>query len=252
MTLVQKEIKKITMRPNGTEKQIRPVAQPITTAWIYHNSDLWLISLSSDWTNWITMADKNLWATSTDISIADSYWNYFQRWNNYPFPKWAQQMTSSYRVNAGNYWPWNYYNVWTFIIQTYWDSSNNNNLWWWTTDTYIARQWPCNNWHHIPSTNDCTSLWNILTSLWVTSNYESLLMIPKAWFDSRTNWNYTADSNYYYLWASDFGNSNSKWNCIGWWYNLNDLHWQYKGMGFPIRPFANTPVQPDSSRIKLN
>lgn len=36
---------------------------PIFIAWIYHSPDLWLISLSSDGSNRITIADKNNFAT---------------------------------------------------------------------------------------------------------------------------------------------------------------------------------------------
>lgn len=38
----------------------KPEPQPITESWIYWSADLGLISLSSNWTNWITIADKKL------------------------------------------------------------------------------------------------------------------------------------------------------------------------------------------------
>lgn len=37
---------------------------PKPKPWIFHNTTLGLISLSSDGSNWITIADKNLWATT--------------------------------------------------------------------------------------------------------------------------------------------------------------------------------------------
>lgn len=102
---------------------------------IYHNSELWLISISWDWENWITIADKNLWATSTDTGSTDSYWYYYQWWNNYWFPgSWFT--TSSTRVNASNYWPGNYYNNSVFITTSSnndWSTIRNDNLWWWVT-----------------------------------------------------------------------------------------------------------------------
>lgn len=146
---------------------------PIDIPWIYHNSDLWLISLSSDGSNWITIADKNLWATSTDITSADGYGNYYQRWNNYWFPKTWGVSTTTAKANASSYWPWNYYSSNIFIRVTSsprtWDSTNNTNLWgWWWDENYSAtqwatwlywdngndrtlRQWPCDSWYHIPS-----------------------------------------------------------------------------------------------------
>ena len=110
-------------------------------AWVYHNSELWLISISSDWTNWITIADKNLWAT-TVYNYWDTYsqancGNCYQRWNNYWFTYQWTVTTSTTQVNASTYWPWNYYESSTFIKRTSspykWDSSDNANLWWWVT-----------------------------------------------------------------------------------------------------------------------
>ena len=63
----------------------------------YWNQSLWLISLSVDWTEWITIQDKNVWATelapvfTNEIDIVDSNWiwswNYFQLWNCYWFDR---------------------------------------------------------------------------------------------------------------------------------------------------------------------
>lgn len=106
------------------------------SAWIYHNSSLWLISISSDGSNWITIMDKNLWATtvynSGDTLSEANCWNYFQRWNNYGFPfTWSVTVSTS-TVDASTYWPWNYYSSSTFISYSWsWDSSNNKNLRWW-------------------------------------------------------------------------------------------------------------------------
>jgi len=110
-------------------------------AWIYHNSTLGLISLSSDWTTWITIADKNLWATSVwnngDTLSAANCWYYYQRGNNNWFA-WSWSLTTSTTlVDASSYWPWNYYSSSTFIKPSSspysWDSSNNLNLRWWET-----------------------------------------------------------------------------------------------------------------------
>ena len=109
------------------------------SAGIFRNSSLWLISISSDWTTWITIADKNLWATTVY-----NYWNtlsqnncgyYYQRWNNYWFPRTWTVTTSSTQVDTTWYWPWNYYSSSTFINigRDNWSSSNNNNLRWWET-----------------------------------------------------------------------------------------------------------------------
>ena len=111
------------------------------TAWIYHNSSLWLISISSDWTTRYTIADKNLWATTVYSNWASlseaNCGKFYQRWNNYWFPYSWSVTTSTTPVDASNYWPWNYYSSSTFICWTEssynWDSSNNDDLRWWVT-----------------------------------------------------------------------------------------------------------------------
>lgn len=116
----------------------------VYTSWsagIWRNATLWLLSISSDWTNWITIADKNLWATTlyTDwatLSEANCGY-YYQRWNNYWFPWiWAWNVTTSTdKVDASGYWPWNYYSSSTYITAGYtdWSSVENDNLRWWVT-----------------------------------------------------------------------------------------------------------------------
>ena len=105
-------------------------------AGIYHNSTLWLISISSNGTNWITIADKNLWATTVyndwDTLSEANCGKYYQWGNNYGFPFTWSVTTSSTMVDASNYWPWNYYESSTFITASpRWDSTMNYNLRWW-------------------------------------------------------------------------------------------------------------------------
>lgn len=103
----------------------------------WYNSDLWLISILV-WTNqYITMQDKNIWATEVY-----EYWNalsesncgkYFQRWNDYWFPYTWPTTESPTKVDTSNYWPTNHYNSDTFINwSTDWSSVQNDNLRWYT------------------------------------------------------------------------------------------------------------------------
>jgi len=109
----------------------------IESWWIFWSSSDWLISLSSDWQTWITIQDKNLWATTVwnnwdTVSETNCGW-YFQWGNNYMFPFTWSITTSSTQVDASNYWPWNYYNSNTYISKNPRDSSENVNLRWWVT-----------------------------------------------------------------------------------------------------------------------
>lgn len=126
-----------TYTPNACP--IRPFAdeyvEPIGSDWVevrwaftytaYKNTNLWLISIPDIW---ITMADKNVWATN----VWDT-WYYFQWWNNYGFTPW-QLTTSTTRVDASWYWPWNYYSSSTFIkVLNDRSTVRNDNLWWAST-----------------------------------------------------------------------------------------------------------------------
>lgn len=103
-------------------------------AWIFHNTDLWVISV----TNWtdksITMYDKNVWATvvynNWDTLTETNMGKMFQWWNYYWFPStWTISKTSSTQVDTTWYWWTNPYSSDTFITWNY-DRSNpsNNNL----------------------------------------------------------------------------------------------------------------------------
>ena len=113
-------------------------------AWIYYNSNIGLISISADGLNRITIADKNLWATTVynlwDTKAESNCWKYFQRWNNYMFPYAWTNNTSTTLVDATWYWPWNYYSSDTFVCVTdvlgdnSWNAEPRNfNLRWWET-----------------------------------------------------------------------------------------------------------------------
>ena len=121
-----------------------------TWAWVFYNSILWIISISADWATWLTIADKNIWATTVynnwdALSESNCGW-YFQRWNNYMFPFTWTVTTSPTQVDASNYGPWNYYSSSTFIPWDMdWSSVQNDNLWWETS-------WGSQQWNVISST----------------------------------------------------------------------------------------------------
>jgi len=103
--------------------------------WIWHNATDGLISFMRYGT-YVTMADKNLWATTVynywDTLSAANCGNLYQYWNNNGFT-WGENpsSTSTDQINDSVYWPDNYYNSSTFIYgNNAWGSSCNRNLWW--------------------------------------------------------------------------------------------------------------------------
>ncbi len=129
----------------------------------------------------ITMMDRNLWATTNDISKTWSYWYHYQWWNNHGFSIWSGcRSTMSQcsdevtydavigQTNADGFWPDMPYSSGVFYKwHIDWTSGINYNLRWWSGDSannnywydiinkvatnMIWRQWPCPEWYHIPS-----------------------------------------------------------------------------------------------------
>ena len=129
----------------------------------------------------ITMMDRNLWATTNDISKTWSYWYHYQWWNNHGFSIWSgcrstmsqcsDEVTYNAvigQTNADGFWPDMPYSSGVFYKwHIDWTSGINYNLRWWSGDSannnywydiinkvatnMIWRQWPCPEWYHIPS-----------------------------------------------------------------------------------------------------
>ena len=259
MPLVQKEIKKVYLGST----QVRPGF--IKVAWVYHNPTLWLISISKDGMNRITIADKNLGATtvynSGDTLSEANAWKFYQRGNNYWFPfTWATS-TSSSQVNARNYWPANYYLGSSFIKKNNWDSSNNKDLRWGVTWTNEAMKWPCDTWFHVPTNDELRNLFYMGSTsisgslgIWSDSNpsgYKTYLKMPSAWQLAYSSGSQSNVGSRWYYWSSTYYSSN--WYA----YQLQAYasgYWQngyQTGIWCSIRPFKNDAVQPDNTRTVL-
>ncbi len=235
----------------------------ITTPWIYHSPSLWLISLSANWTSRVTMADKNLWATTVYNpwdTLSEANCGKFYQWgNNYWFPFSWSVTTSSTQVNANSYWPWNYYSSSTFITRSSspyrWDSWNNSNLWGWTTWTNAAMQWPCNEWFHIPSLTDLNTLYNTYIWLWFSwwNNFINYLKVPISWLRKDTDASVlTQDVRWWSSTVYDTDSANCLLIATYWQKPITIGGWQYRAGWIHIRPFKNEAVQPDTSWTKLN
>ena len=166
-------------------------------AGIFRNSTDGLISISGDGQNWYTIMDKNLWATAVYNywdTITDANCGYFYQWgNNYWFAHSWTVTTSSTKVDASNYWPWNYYSSSTFITWNDRSSVQNDNLWGATTwvvtidNTIINTGVLSVNWQigdvTIESwwiTNDTTGTTTTVTKIWAGTEAEYALITPDA------------------------------------------------------------------------
>ena len=186
------------------------------------------------------LMDRNVWATSTwawSNAPVTSYWKYYQWWNNYWFPTTWNILTSGTRVSASWYWPNNPYSRNIYVISSSpWDTSNNANLWWHTTNTNVARRWPCPEWYHVPSSEEIGLLWgyyprngtNFAADFWLP--FAGVRRVDEGW-DVYGTWTYC---NY---WTSNANNSN-RWT----WYDGAGEPWTtfiQSSEAYPVRCFKN-------------
>lgn len=195
------------------------------SAWVFHNTTEWLISISSDWTNWTTIMDKNLWATvvynDEDTLSEANCWKYYQWWNNYGFAWTWNVTTSSTQVDASSYWPWNYYSSSTFITRSSspydWSSVQNDNLRWWVsvaaTDPTptVPMNIVCNNWalkfsKNMANVNTQTiQLWYYISSSWVvTADANNRIYKDYIPVQPNTTYTLTLSSSVYYVTISEY------------------------------------------------
>ena len=103
-------------------------------SWIFWNQTEWLITITNGTTGY-TMMDKNIGATVVyndgDTLSEANCGKYFQRWNNYWFPRTWNVTTSNTAVNTVWYGPSNPYSDDTFIVSHEdWSANDNWDLWW--------------------------------------------------------------------------------------------------------------------------
>lgn len=251
----------------------------IESWWIFWSSADWLISLSSDWNTWYTIADKNLgattvWNSGDTLSEANCGW-YFQRWNNYMFPFTWTVTTSSTQVDASNYWPWNYYSSSTFITRSgspfRRDTTNNWNLWWWETwvqqlPTPIIKryygwkiikdiQWPAPYGFHVPSNDEwaalCSTLATTFSMARLAETMGIYLKIPMAWERSYSNANVSNVGSYGYYWSFTPRNNFLAYALRISPSNIEPTYNGGRASGESLRCFKDSPTIPTSSWTTL-
>ena len=214
------------VKPNSSWTTLFDWSSTAVWAWIFYNPYDWLISISADWEKWITIADKNVWATAVweywDTPSETNAWTYFQWWNNYWFAYTWAVTTSGTQVDASSYWPWNYYSSSTFITRSTspydWSSVNNDNLWWavtwpqqvtpdWVTElTANANIWELSEWTYETTYDLYYKSWKKLkTSSWTAK--QRIVVIEEStwimWFFAFNVWHYnTTYTSRAYFWYS--------------------------------------------------
>ena len=215
------------------------------------NFQYWMISIAKPWdsSQWITIMDRNLWAISNDINSIDSYWYYYQWWNNYGFSYLAQitAVTQWYTWNnvynnswyyGMNFVNWSNHNfdVWSDNSHHDWlwwweNDMASNNLWWFNLKNYSDRQWPCPSGWHVPSAwewwelikywrntyaktvelKGSNNLYSLDTNITVRESFMNYFKIPFAGERSYYNANPSDQDNNARLWSSSPSSSSSSY-----------------------------------------
>ena len=136
-----------------------------------------------------TLMDRNLWATTNDISDTGSYWYYFQRWNNHWFN--SNNLKFWNRIDGSNYTWNNPFVSDRFVLWDGWSLVINPNIRWWSWDTsgsnlnpHYMRQWPCPEKYHVLSALEWKTIF-AGNSNTVSTN----LHLPKAGYMNPNYWN---------------------------------------------------------------
>ena len=219
----------------------------VVNATITHDTTNWEITMVN-WQWSFTIMDKNLWATIVysdwDTLSEANCGKYYQRWNNYWFPRTWNVTTSSTQVDTTWYWPWNYYSSSTFIQWYGWINPTNDNLRWDSTDTEAARQWPCPNWYHIPSETEWKNFIKmfkiIRPNAHSNTDFKNTFAIPQAGNRNPLRSVTQYQGSYATYWSSSPSSE--------WWVTIMrfDNHSSqrvaddYSSYGYSIRPFKNT------------
>lgn len=137
MWIPVRPFKNIPIIPNNQWNVIYDWSSIANWAWIFHSPELWVFSLSWNGQDWITIADKNIWATTIyhtgDQISADNSWYYYQWWNNHWFSYNGWFSTSNTQVDVSSYSPSSYSNNVFITWNDSWMIEINKDLRGWVT-----------------------------------------------------------------------------------------------------------------------
>ena len=216
-------------------------------------------NITASWGTLLTSAILNKWATEctawmTELKLSNGQiWSCMNLWAT-TVRDWITQPTNCLNIsttncNAWNTWIWDYYqwgrnDTWFTASPGDWQWPQNDNAWWNTTNTSLARQWPCPTGWHVPSSNEWQQACN--TILWTTCVngmaynplISSKLKLPFAGYRNWVSSNYNAQSVYFGYWSSTTNTTNAYYlsfsNSI-----INPADYNYRGFGFSLRCIKN-------------
>ncbi len=241
------------------------VAEDQRISQIIQDLDIYFIDSSSNVYH-ETLMDRNMWATAvyTWESNSDTYWYYYQRWNNYGF-SYDDIVAGSVNItdtqisyNTWSKFPASTYATWSFVIASnnwhqWWTSDSN--LRWWARDsiskdwvwTKSDRQWPCPDWYYVPSVKDLNLLLDQWKSIAQDSNdfgqFAKDLLLPLAWHVSKNDWSHMGEGAWY-IWSSSPARSDGSYRFAFTASQFDLWGGMQRSSGDPVRCFKNVDNTP--------
>lgn len=199
---------------------------------------------TDDITVWsYTLAACNVGATTASTDWTISRWEYFQWGRNKGFafgdttPLQTTQIAGSIGLNAST--DMNGFVAYSSLPSPYsWANTDITNNWWHTTNSNIARQWPCAPWYRVPTPADWQDL--VLAWWWGVNGaaMQTALQLPYAGYRNEYgSWNGGGSLGYYWFSTpySDYAR-NLRFTSI----DVNaSSHSFSRAVGFPVRCFKN-------------
>ena len=258
------------------ERNIYTEPEENKNPYIVYNANSWLITVySQDFSYWVTLEDKNLWAEN----IGDN-WYYYQRWNN----NWNTEdgpVSDQLLERDESYVKW--YNwdrhefiktpspyIWSWHVMhwTRWQNmDNSSNNYWYDTINHIAtnveqRQWPCKEWFHVPSRWEWDEIIYLIAviqnnneratncknyhSCWLADDNATWFMyslkLPRAWYRYPSDGTYNKPEWWYY-WSSSASDGANAYRInldyhLGH-YNVNPDYVNYFSNWYSVRCFKD-------------
>ena len=197
--------------------------------WNYYNSSTFITRTSSPW-GWSSVRNDNLWWWVTQ-------WTWIWDWNTI-----INTGVLSVNGQTGNvtveepieYTAWNGISIWNLSIS--------------------SRQWPCEEWFHVPSAADWQWVETIMNWLWFSdwADWDTKLHLPKAWYRRYSDgekvvwysvatwvyWSTSRDSDTYSYKVFTLAFDSS---------NVGTRESECRAIAASIRPFKNAYVAPDAT-----
>ena len=194
----------------------------------------------SEWAEWcITIMDRNLWASTTwawPSASEESYWNYYQWWDNTPH---TEEDWNGSNIQPNNAW--------------WWESDNNELVY--PVKNASERRWPCPENYHVPSQWEWSALmdiWFEATTNWtflsnIVSQFYTAFFVPYAGFRvSSDGGDFWRQGSYSMYWSS------SPYGGSAWYFSLeNDggsvYSYTTRSDGWSVRCFRDSALGSSSS-----